>query len=202
MCASGVGAGGGAGPAVCIKQVRDRTGWTTLRPSRAGACLRAQNGDEMGCPAALVGRALARAPRHAADSPLAWPARWSGRPPCRPSGCLCRPGRPIRRCALTNGWAAAGLGEVLLPGALACADRVNVSAEQWHTLLRRRWDGRLLLLKPRPAGEEYAQPPFAEQATYESFFLIGQASARRAPAPAAARPMAAAPRGSSDAALP
>ncbi len=99
---------------------------------------------------------------------------------------------------------------MLLPGALACADRVNVSAEQWHTLLRRRWDGRLLLLKPRPPGEEYAQPPgeeyaqppFAEQATYESFFLIGQASARRAPAPAAARPMAAAPRGSSDAALP
>jgi hypothetical protein len=90
---------------------------------------------------------------------------------------------------------------VLLPGALACADRVNVSAEQWHTLLRRRWDGRLLLLKPRPAGEEYAQPPFAEQATYESFFVIGQASARRA-RPAAARPTAAAPQGNSDAALP
>jgi len=72
---------------------------------------------------------------------------------------------------------------VLLPGALACADRVNVSAEQ-------------------PPGEEYAQPPFAEQATYESFFLIGQASARRARPRAAARPMAAAPRGSSDAALP
>ncbi|KAK9832703.1 hypothetical protein WJX81_002198 [Elliptochloris bilobata] len=53
-------------------------------------------------------------------------------------------------------WATTGLGEVLLPAALACADRVDVSRGAWEAILRRRWDGRVLLVRPRAPGGLFA----------------------------------------------
>ncbi len=68
---------------------------------------------------------------------------------------------------------------MLLPAALACADRVNVSAHQWQTMLRRRWDGRVLLLRPKQAGGLFdaARRHGGEHPAFEAFFAASEASA-------------------------
>ena len=48
---------------------------------------------------------------------------------------------------------------MLLPAALACAERVDVSRAAWEHILRKRWDGRVLLVRPRPPGTLFAAPP-------------------------------------------
>ena len=75
---------------------------------------------------------------------------------------------------------------MLLPAALACAERVDVSRAAWELILRKRWDGRVLLVRPRPPGTLFAAPPHGggeveHDPAYLAFYDASVAAAACAP---------------------
>lgn len=77
---------------------------------------------------------------------------------------------------------------MLLPAALACAERVDVSRAAWELILRKRWDGRVLLVRPRPPGTLFASAPHGgheveHDPAYLAFYDASVAAAACAPLP-------------------